>query len=190
MTKYLMRGPKIDSEDLPSRAVDGSPTRALTVSRWRVLLWLAAIFVLLGGAFAWWQRPLGNGTILKRSALQQLPEGHLFYPGAVVLGTGGRDYEWGIWGSNPAISGYLLGANASPREIEAFYDRELTARGWEISNTAIVVGTNEISGAAWRRDQLAIQLAILRPNDPQNPPEINAYSAPYRIDLVADRPTK
>lgn len=160
--------------------------------RWLLLTYLAAFAVLVGGVsvFVWWQRPPGDGAIRTRDELRRLPEGRLFYPGAVVLGESGHDYERGLRGSDPAISGYLLGTDADPKEIKAFYHRELAARGWASSSADIRVGTNEFSGGAWRRGNLSIQVSVLRPNDPRNPPAINPYSAPYRIDLVADRPTK
>ncbi|HEY8600552.1 MAG TPA: hypothetical protein VIL85_19100 [Thermomicrobiales bacterium] len=89
------------------------------MKRYRVplLISLVVIAVFIG----WRVREATDGTYQTQWQLQQVPEEHLFYPGAVVLGTSGRDYEWGIWGNNPAISGYLLGASASSKEIEAFY---------------------------------------------------------------------
>ena len=160
------------------------------MGRWRAVLLGVAALAVVGGAVAWWQWPTRNGVIVKRSELQRLPEGHLFYPGAVVLASGGHDYERGIWGSNPAITGYLLGVNATPKEVLAFYDRELLARGWAISSADTVIGTNESAGGAWRRGRMYIQIAILYPNDPRNPAIINPYTAPYRIDLIADRPPR
>ncbi|HEY8600553.1 MAG TPA: hypothetical protein VIL85_19110 [Thermomicrobiales bacterium] len=147
------------------------------------------LVVLIVGGFFWWQRPERNGVIVHARALAALPEGQLYYPGSIVLGQSGKDYEWGLWGSNPATAGALLGTNADPNEILWFYDRELFARGWRDSNTDSVVGTNEFTGAAYRKGRMAIQVSVLRPDYPGNPPAIKSYTAGYRITLIADRPS-
>ena len=61
---------------------------------------------LLAGCLA---RSSGGGTITTRQELQQLPEEHLFYPGAVVTGQFGGDQRQTIEGTNHAFSGYALG---------------------------------------------------------------------------------
>jgi len=60
-----------------------------------ILVPLVFVVVIVGG-FLWWQRPERNGVIVRSRVLAALPEAQLFYPGAVVLGTGGSDYEWGL----------------------------------------------------------------------------------------------
>ncbi len=147
------------------------------------------LVLLLVGSFLWWQRPERNGVIVRARTLAALPEAQLFYPGAVVLAQGSRDYEWGLWGSNPAITDTVLGANVAPKEIIGFYNRELLARGWRASNADTVVGSNEFTGAAYRKGRMAIQVAVLRPDYPGNPPAIKSYTAGYRITLIADRPS-
>lgn len=107
-----------------------SSRRKLSPARWPYpLLVLLTAILIIAGAFAWWQRPERNGVIVRSRALAALPEGQLFYPGALMLAQGGYDYEWGLWGSNPAITDTVLGTNANPEEIIRFYDRELLARG-------------------------------------------------------------
>ncbi len=152
-----------------------------------VLVPLVLVALIISG-FLWWQRPERNGVIVRSRVLAALPEGQLYYPGSVVLGQSGKDYEWGLWGSNPATAGALLGTNADPNEILWFYDRELFARGWRDSNTDSVVGTNEFTGAAYRKGRMAIQVSVMRPDYPGNPSVIKPYKAPYRITIIADRP--
>lgn len=155
---------------------------------WRLILWAVAIVILLGGVVAWWQWPTRNGTLVKRSELQKLPEEHLFYPGAVVLGESGNDYEVGVWGRNAAISRHVLGVNATQGEVLVFYERELNARGWSRSARDVAITTSDLDGDAWRRGQLAIQVVILRRDDSRNPASASQYPTAYRLTVVANRP--
>jgi hypothetical protein len=168
--------------DPPGRKLDLANRLVFT------LIPLVLVLLLVGGVL-WWQRPERDGVIVRARVLAALPEAQLYYPGSVVLAQGGRDYEWGLWGSNPAITDTVLGANVDPKEIKVFYNRELSARGWRASNVDIVVGTNEFTGAAYRKGRMAIQVSVLRPDYPGNPPAIKSYTAGYRITLIADRPS-
>lgn len=134
-----------------------------------------------------WSPPSDSSAITRSSDLAKLPEAQLFYPGSTLLGSGGTDYESGIWGSNPAVWGNRLGTDASKDDVFAFYDRELVARGWQASG-GTAVGTAEVEGRGWQKGRVEIQVVILRKSDPQNPTAINAYQSPYRITLIAPRP--
>lgn len=177
---------------MAARSTDGAgspdpPRPSHRHRRWIVLAVCALVLLTIGFGVRLSRSPAYGGPITKRSDLQKLPEERLFYPGAVLLGSGGNNYEWGIWGSNGATSGHTLGANASKDEVLAFYDRELTARGWQ-KLPGVGVGSAELAVWAWRKDKVSVWVAILRTNDPRNPTAINAYQTPYRITLIADRP--
>jgi hypothetical protein len=67
------------------------------------------------------------------------PEGHLFYPGALVYWPigGGEQRNSMEGGTNPAFSGAILTSHGSADEIFAWYQGWLSSHGWALDQRAI-----------------------------------------------------
>ena len=103
--------------------------------------------------------------------LQAMPEDHLFYPGAVVLSSGGLNHQVTIEGTTYAASGHELGTNASVLQVSSFYSLQLRKLGWRptLIDAGAAPGT-ETSAAAWAKDDAVFRLAFLRKGtDPRLP---------------------
>ena len=128
------------------------------------------------------------GPILKSAQLRQYPEYSLRYPGATLLGEGGVDGENGPFFYTRATAGAVMGSNDSPEQILAFYERELPARGWQLSNVDTAVSTADLDAYAWRKGSVIFRIAFLRKNDPRNPAAGDQYATPFDFTLIADDP--
>ncbi len=128
---------------------------------------VALVGALLGGCTWATPTPAGPG----QAQLAALPEAALLYPGAAVLEQGGRDArpEGGTDRPIPAVVGATLGAQATPAEIVAFYDRELLARGWARFTSPPIASALEIRTAGWGRGGLSFRLGVYRPKDEPDP---------------------
>jgi GrpB-like predicted nucleotidyltransferase (UPF0157 family) len=89
---------------------------------------------------------------IRAADLEARPEAKLFYPGSSVVGSTHADQ-----GSDPAnpITGpakidTLLAVSAAPDTLEAWYQRELPARGWALTPASIRPVQGEID-FEWRR---------------------------------------
>ena len=127
-------------------------------------------------------KPYGGYTL---SDLRKLPEEHLFYPGAEVIDRLGQEAFGGPVRPHPASSGYQLGVQATPAEIEAFYDRELQARGWG-AQVSVGQSTAEERTFGWSKNGLLLRVAVRRKGDPRNPPEAvtGKYATIYEIMVI------
>jgi hypothetical protein len=122
------------------------------------------------------------------------PESKLVSPGSDVLdrreGEAGQTAE----GTNTASVGLLIASQDSPAEVEAFYETELGARGWQPPTDLEAIGlrirtTTEVSARSWRKGDLVFRLGILVMTDPFAEGPSEGYATVYRISLV-DRPPK
>jgi hypothetical protein len=74
------------------------------------------------------------------------PEAHLFFPGSRVLGTTGNDEHSELTGIYPAELTIQLTVDASMPQIYAWYERELTMRGWTLQHVESVNGDYYLFG--------------------------------------------
>jgi hypothetical protein len=119
--------------------------------------------------------------------LQAMPEDHLFYPGAVVLGSGGLNEQTTIEGTNYADSGHLLGTNASVIDVSSFYVTQLQKRGWASTQKDTGKAMTEVAVAAWAKDDAVFRLAFLRKGtDPRLPAASDQarFAVIFQIDLI------
>lgn len=152
---------------------------------------MAAVVLALAGALAVQQvlparRPRPKApTDYTLAELRQLPEEHLFYPGAAILGQGGHD-RGGLRDIGPQAN-HLLGAQATPEELYAFYDRELAVAGWgpitPQAQAAISPSGAEESVRGWLKGDIVLRVSVRRKGDPRNPPDdiTRAYTTIYLI---------
>ena len=154
--------------------------RVVRARRARVLYGIVAATVaaLLAGCGGG-NKPYGGYTL---SELGKLPEEHLFYPGAEVIDRLGQEAFGGPARPHPALSGCELGVQATPAEIEAFYDRELQGRGWG-AQMSVGQSTAEERAVGWTKNNLLLRVAVRRKGDPRNPPEgvTGKYATIYDI---------
>ena len=143
-------------------------------------------FILLMAASLLWGcqlpgRPLGGYS---RADLAQLPEAHLRYPGAVLLGHSGTEPKRTIEGPLYAEDGSAYGSSATAMEIQAYYGRELGVRGWQAAPENSVRSTTETRAVAWRKGDLIFHLGVKQKNNPQVPREWDTYSTAYEVAVI------
>ncbi len=149
------------------------------------LVLAVALVMVLGASVAGCggkAKPLGGYTLVD---LRTLPEEQLFYPNSEVISrleyAGGNTVE----GPRAAFSGYELGSQASAAEIEAFYAQQLQALGWGPARPAdVFTSTAEEQATGWRKGDLVFRLAILRKDDPRNPPQLMKYNTAYWFTVM------
>ena len=105
------------------------------------------------------------------ASLQAMEESSLFYPGSTQLGEIALDEQTGlIEGPQAAQFGNQLGTNATPPEIEQFYETELEARGWIPAESleAIgfgITGSTETDARAWEKGDAFFRLSFNRTDE-------------------------
>lgn len=112
----------------------------------------------------------------------------MYYPGSTLIGQGGKDAENGPVFYSRASAGGTAGTNATIEDVFAFYDRELTTRGWRLSTADTAVGTSDLRAYAWRKGSVIFRLAFLRKGDPRNPSTGDSFTTPFDFALIADDP--
>ncbi len=102
------------------------------MKRYRVPLLIALVVIVALAVFVGIRiREATDGTYRTQRQLEQVPEGQLFYPDAVILSHGGGDQKRDILGQrDAAYSKYTLGTNVSEEALFAFYRERLSAAGW------------------------------------------------------------
>jgi hypothetical protein len=126
--------------------------------------------------------------------LWRKPESQLVPPGSDILDTSEEKFGQTAEGTNAASVGLLIGSQDSPAEVEAFYETELDARGWQLPTDLQAIGlrirtTAELSARSWRKSDLVFRLGMLDMTDPFAEGPSEGYATVYRISLV-DRPPK
>ena len=156
------------------------PARASKTPHASLQIALALVLSALLLSCSHQSKPYGGYSL---ADLRALPEEHLFYPGSDTLGHLGDEASGGPVKPHAASSGYVLGAQAAPGDIEAFYDRELQGRGW---GPKLPVGgaTDEVRTVGWRKGALFFRFAVLRPGDPRNPVGAERYTSVYTIVVI------
>jgi hypothetical protein len=125
------------------------------------------------------------------ASLRAMSEGTMYYPDSKVVKEVATPQVDSPDGKSGASFGHLMGANASPEEIVAFYDRELRARGWRPIDA--VTGTGSLSQAAWTNGQADFTLFVSRPErltrDIQQ--ALEGYSVEYdaRVEQIYPPPS-
>jgi hypothetical protein len=115
--------------------------------------------------------------------LRAMPELYLAYPGSVVL----RDAEI----VNPGIGPYadrLYGSNASIEEVEDWYRRELTSRGWlPGAGSSAATSTDELAVCAWHTAQYRFRLGFWRRDiAPELDPHAADYASIYEVAIIPE----
>jgi hypothetical protein len=106
------------------------------------------------------------------SDLKSLPESGLHPPDARFVSHNEHDAEQTIDGPLAAIVGDVFATEDDADGIIAFYDAELTRRGYvrDDRDPWNVRTTIEVTVRVWRHDDVAARVAIYRADDPQVPP--------------------
>jgi hypothetical protein len=158
------------------------------LDRHRAWWLMAAILLLIGlGAYALFGRSAAPSSA---DALRALPEASLIYPGSAVITSGGRNAANGIDGRVSAEAWQLLGVEADPAAIEAFYTTELAARGWtaDTHTSSGLLATGELTVVAWSKQGVIFRLGIRDPDSWRADPELFArFQSVYDARLVGDR---
>ena len=156
------------------------------MKRTLVLGALAAAGTLLAGCLGHVGVPGGY----TRQDLERQPEARLAYPGATLLHEAGSEPVRGIEGQEYANFSAAFGTSATAAEVEAFYARELPARGWQLAPEKNFGSTSETHAVTWRKGDLLFRLGIYKKNDVQVPRAYDAYTTAYTIDLLVSPPGK
>lgn len=160
------------------------------MKRYRVPLLIALVVIVALAVFVGIRiRAATDGTYRTQRQLEQVPEGHLLYPGSVVIAHFGIDLKFDVLGQRTqAYSGYTLGTEGPEEELFAFYRPRLSAAGWQRSGVDGTLVTNQLRAIVYRKGSLVIQVTTLRRDDIRNPPGVESYRTPYTIVLYADMP--
>jgi hypothetical protein len=124
------------------------------------------------------------------AALREMAEANLFYPGSTQLRQYSLYPDRNIDGEFGAQWGYQLGAEGEVAAIEAWYEAELTRRGWKPSITSSSIPTSsDESVRTWQKGAVIFRFSIPT-RDPQfspiRPADRERYEAIYEIVLIED----
>ena len=107
-------------------------------------------------------------------ALRKMPEASLYYPGSKVVDEVSNPRTSGPDGQHGASYGHNVAVNGSPDDVVAFYDRELTARGW---TRGTGIGASGLADASWRKPGFSFVVVIFAAQMPGLPSDMaQAYS--------------
>lgn len=116
-----------------------------------------------------------------------IPEAALFYPGSVVLRSGGH----GATSESNAERWTELGTDASLAEVQAFYEQAMTDPAWLVGGgSSRIPGTNERQVCAWHNDRVILRVGFWRVSRWQREhPTRPTYATIYSVDVI-DRTTE
>lgn len=123
--------------------------------------------------------------------LAGLPEARLLYPGSVVRRHVGADEhaQPGAAEPDPAYVGTVAVAPATPQRLHAWYDRQLTRRGFRAA--PFYRASDQLQGWAWtapdRIEQVQVALTAAGPVPAASPPGGSTYEV-FVVDYRATGP--
>jgi hypothetical protein len=123
---------------------------------------------------------LGCGA--SAGSLKDEQEAQLSFANSMQVAAGGHDSEQTLGGSVPAIVWRSYGVDAPFEDILAYFNSELSERGWEPGGgSSGSRTTDEFDVEAWHTRDRIFRLAHLR-----NPPTADApsYSTYYEVALI------
>jgi hypothetical protein len=124
-------------------------------------------------------------------ALRKMPEATLYYPGSKVVDEVANPRNSGPDGQHGASFGHDLAVNATPDEVIAYYDRELTSLGWSRGNG---VGGNDLLDASWNKPGFAFVVVVFSAKIPGLPSDLqrqySGYGLSVSVSLQEDWPTE
>ncbi len=117
-----------------------------------------------------------------RTSLGKEDVARLQYSGSKQLADGGNDAQRSIEGDIPPIAWRRYGVNASWDEIVAFFDNELTRRGWEPGGgSSGLRSTGERAVEAWHFGDRILRLGNLRKAPVENAGQFVTF---YEVALI------
>lgn len=117
-----------------------------------------------------------------RASLSEDEAAQLQMPGSTELASGGHDEEGTPEGVLPAISSRAYGVDASWDEIVAYFDAELTGKGWEAGGgSSGFRSTSENAVEAWHRSDRILRLDHMR-DSPK--PDAGSFLTWYSVALI------
>lgn len=119
--------------------------------------------------------------------LRAMPEAQLTYPGSEEVSRGGDVSRASITGRQPAFACRVVGTEATPDELFAWYAESLEAEGWVTGGSSSrAAATGELDATAWERNGLIFRLSVLDPDGTL--PEVQAdWAYLYRTSIIVDR---
>jgi hypothetical protein len=124
--------------------------------------------------------------------LKQMPEATLYYPGAKVVQEVANPRTYGPDGQQGASYGHNLAVNATPDAVIAWYDQQLTARGWTRDKPPIL-GGYQLTAALWRKPGVYIEVGIesapTQSDDPDTP-AFTGYNLALSVSIYEDWPAE
>lgn len=149
---------------------------------WRAILLVALCGGLLASCGK--QAPPPGGYTLDQ--VRRMPEVQLADAGAQLLAEYGNEARPSNGLSRPSAAFYAreLGVQATPQEVEAFYDQHLRALGWG-PKTASGQASGEGQSVSWSKGNLTVRFATQTPGDPRNLPATitGQFATVYRIGV-------
>jgi len=117
-----------------------------------------------------------------RADLTSRPETHLRFPGSVVVKTVGMGETPNKSGEepNPAFTGAIFEAHATPGQLYAWFGASLSRR--EFSPARYFMQADQTSGQAWQfRHRLQVQVGVFDPNLLRSDAGIDAEPGPGEL---------
>lgn len=120
-------------------------------------------------------------------ALRKMPEATLYYPGSQVVDEVANPRNSGPDGQHRASFGHFLAANGTADEVVAYevvayYDRELTNRGWTKVNQAL--GLLDLADGLWSKPGYQFEVSVVAV-DQQRRPDLDTAYAGHNLSVDA-----
>lgn len=137
----------------------------------------AAVLVVIAVGFV--STAVTRITHADRDRLNQRSEASLYYPGSVLLESGGN--ESGV--SHSAQIQRTLGTQASIDDVVAFYDGELIAKGWDTGGSSMTPGRDESKVCSWHTTDFTLLLTFRNLDEYPHPPSDHEFATVYDFTI-------
>ena len=185
----------VDRSDQRPAATPSSELARLGTAQRRALTLLGvALGVLLVGGCAgpWLLCRLQPGRAPSHYTWQQLdglPEAQLYPPECAPSGRRGEDATRDAWAYHPTTLAFGCETTLDDRALQAWYERELTARGWESSPIDWGSGGYSARWFGWRKGELHFRVIVWWDSSDGQRQESGAVHR-YTMEIQADEPTR